>query len=404
MAWTELENGGVLAPQGFTGQAAACGIKQIDSEKPDLAIFTTDGPTVSAATFTTNRVQASPVRLSKQHMKTSNGDMRAVVVNSGNANACNGQAGDTAAKSMADTTALALGVNPEQVFVCSTGVIGVPMPMDRILPRIPETAQDLQRDSQPLARAIMTSDTVEKRRALSLDIGGKTVVLGGMAKGAGMINPNMATMLCFITTDASVDRDWLHENVGRAVERSFNRISIDGDMSTNDTVLVLANGQTGNPVLDGAGPESEQFSQALDDLMLYLAKTIVRDGEKVTKFVELHVKGAASEGDARLAAKAVANSFLVKAAWNGSGAYWGRIMDALGYSGAVFDPDKVSIDYEDRPAVRNGCGTRLAQSELDEITRRNEFSITMNLGTGSAGHTVYTTDISQGFIEFNQVE
>lgn len=397
----DIEDGGVTTPLGFQAGAAACGIKRPDSSKLDLMILYTPHPSVAAAVFTSNRVQAAPVRVSREHL--SQDEIRAVIVNSGNANACNGQQGLDDAREMAALTATTLDLRPTQVFVCSTGVIGKPMPMDRLRANIGEAAK-LGDDPRPPALAIMTSDTVPKYCAVELPIGDKTVRIGAMTKGAGMICPNMATMLCFITTDAAIERPCLQALTKRAVEHSFNRITIDGDMSTNDTVLVLANGQAGNAVIREATAEAEAFHEALHEVMLRLAKAMVRDAEKATRFIELVVRGASSEADAHTVAKAVANSILVKCMWNGGQPYWGRIMHAIGYSGVEIVEERIAIDFNDVPAARGGTSAGTPVAIMRAETDRPEHRVTIDLGLGQAEATVYTSDISENFVEFNLLD
>jgi glutamate N-acetyltransferase / amino-acid N-acetyltransferase len=334
--------GGVTSPRGFVAGSAFCGIKAANKSKPDIALIYSREKSVAAATFTTNRVRAAPVRVSAAHFKSA--EVRAIIANSGNANACTGVTGIEHAKRMAKAAAAALGLRERQVLVCSTGRIGVPLPIKKMeqtiagLPKVLQTGGSLK-----AARAIMTSDTFPKEVAVEFEIGGKPVRIGGIAKGAGMIDPNMATMLCFITTDAAIGRKDLQRALLNAVQQSFNRITIDGDMSTNDTVLVLANGLAGHTRLKPSQPAFKIFQNALNYVTCHLARMIVEDGEGVTKFVEVNVKGAASLKDARVAAEAVANSTLVKCAWFGGDPNWGRIIDAIGYSGARVREEMVDI-------------------------------------------------------------
>ncbi len=396
-----LEGQGVTTPKGFRAGTACCGIKDPSSSKLDLMILHTPHPAVSAATFTRNRVQAAPVRVTKAHMAED--EIQAVVVTSGNANSCNGSQGLDDAREMAALTASQLGLRPTQVAVSSTGVIGKPLPMDRIRPKIAEAAQ-LGDDPRPPALAIMTSDAVPKYLALELSLGGQTVRLGAMTKGAGMICPNMATMLCYVTTDALIEKDALQQATRAAVERSFNRITIDGDMSTNDTVLVLANGQAENPAIVAGSEEATQFQDALQGLLLRLAKAMIHDAEKATRFIELKVRGAASEADAVTVAKTVANSVLVKCMWNGGQPYWGRIMHAVGYSGVDVEEEKIAIDFNDVPATRGGTSAGTPFSILRKETDRPEHRVTIDLGLGEAKATIYTSDLSEHFVEFNLLD
>ncbi len=398
----EIAGGGVTAPEGFLAGAASCGIKNPDSDKLDLMILSSAHPTVTAATFTSNRVQAAPVRVTREHLATED-DVRAVIVSSGNANACTGAQGMADAREMAALAAERLNLRPSQVAVCSTGVIGKPLPMERIRPKIDEAAT-LGDDPLRPTLAIMTSDTVPKYSAVELPIGDRMVRIGAMTKGAGMICPNMATMLCFVTTDAAVDPDCLQALTKRAVDRSFNRITIDGDMSTNDTVLVMANGQAGNAVITVGTPEAEALGEALRHVLLGLAKAMIRDAEKATRFIELEVRGARTEPEAHTVAKAVANSVLVKCMWNGGQPYWGRVMHAIGYSGVDIVEERIAIDFNDVPAARGGISAGTPVEVMREETDQAEHRLVIDLGLGEAGSIVYTSDISEKFVEFNLLD
>ena len=268
-----------------------------------------------------------------------------------------------------------------------------------------ETAAKLGEDPLPPTLAIMTSDTVPKYRAMDVALGnGQSVKIGAMTKGAGMICPNMATMLCFITTDAAITPDCLRGLTKRAVKYTFNRITVEGDMSTNDTVLVLANGLAGNTVIESDSPEAKAFYEALHDMMLSLAKAMIRDAEKATRFIELTVHGAASEEDAHTVAKAVANSVLVKCMWNAGQPYWGRVMHAIGYAGVDVEESKISIDFNDVPATRQGIAAGTSVAMMREATDADEHRLTIDLGLGEASATVYTTDLNENFVEFNLLD
>ncbi|MFT4640888.1 MAG: glutamate N-acetyltransferase/amino-acid N-acetyltransferase [Verrucomicrobiales bacterium] len=397
----DIDGGGVTTPLGFRAGAVACGIKKVGSDKLDLMILHTPHPTVAAATFTSNHVAAAPVSVSRKHVAED--EIRAVIVNSGNANACNGEQGLADAHEMCALAAAKFDLRPSQVFVCSTGVIGKHLPMDRIRAKIDAAAQ-LGDDPLPPVKAIMTSDTVPKYRAVELMIGEHPVRIGAMTKGSGMICPNMATMLCFITTDVAMDRPCLQKLTKRAVDYSFNRITIDGDMSTNDTVLVLANGQAGNAVVREGSPEADAFYEALHDVMLSLAKAMIHDAEKATRFIELEVRGALTEADAHTVAKSVANSVLVKCMWNAGQPYWGRIMHAIGYAGVEVVEEKISIDFNDVPATRLGTSAGTAIEVMRAETDRLEHRVVIDLGLGEAAATVYTSDISENFVEFNLLD
>jgi glutamate N-acetyltransferase/amino-acid N-acetyltransferase len=402
MSYTEIA-GGVTAPRGFLAGSAYCGIKATNLDRPDIALVHTANACVAAGTFTTNRVKAAPVRVSIMNLRSP--DVRAIVANAGNANACTGIKGIENAKRMVRATADALGLKERQVLVCSTGRIGVPLPIDKIeqtIAALPGACSE--QGSHAAACAIMTSDTRPKEIAVEIEIDGVPVRIGGIAKGAGMIDPNMATMLCFLTTDAVIDKKLLQRALSVSVEQSFNRITIDGDMSTNDTVLKLANGLAENKALRYGTPAFKTFQRGLDHVTRHLARMIVEDGEGVTKFVEVHVHGGASLSDARRAAEAVANSNLVKCAWFGNDPNWGRLMDAVGYSGAKMREELVDIYYEGVLAVKGGMASKTPMAKLQEIVSAQRFAITIDLHMGSAEYSVYTTDLSVDYVKLNMGE
>jgi glutamate N-acetyltransferase/amino-acid N-acetyltransferase len=357
--------------------------------------------------FTSNQVCAAPVKISAKHAAGKRA--RAIVVNSGNANACTGVRGLADAKLMTGITGKRLGVSAREVLVGSTGRIGVKMPMANVERGILEAADRLTRSraaARDAAEAIMTSDTRRKEIAVEFELAGVPVRIGGICKGAGMIQPAMtphATMLAFITTDAAVESVFLKEALKRAVAQSFNRITVDGDMSTNDTVLILANGLAGN-----ATPDQETFQRALNFVALELAKMIVRDGEGVTRFITLHVHGARTPGDAEAVARSVANSTLVKTSWFGGDPNWGRILCAMGYSSAKIDETKVDVGYS-RPgktkvtfAVRRGQPTRVALQTLGAIVAEAEFDLHIFLNNGRSDYVFYTSDLTEEYVEFNK--
>jgi glutamate N-acetyltransferase/amino-acid N-acetyltransferase len=402
MSYTEI-TGGVTAAQGFLAGSAYCGIKATNQDKADIALIYSPQPTFAAGTFTTNRVKAAPVRVSMVNVRSA--DVRAIVANAGNANACTGVKGIENAKRMAAATATALGLKDRQVLVCSTGRIGVQLPIEKMestIAKLPETCDAC--GSHAAARAIMTSDTKPKEIAVEVELDDTPVRIGGIAKGAGMIDPNMATMLSFITTDAVIDKKLLQRALSVSVEQSFNRITIDGDMSTNDTVLMLANGLAGNKALRYNTSAFKLFQRALDHVTRHLARLIVEDGEGVTKFVEVHVRGAANHSDARRAAEAVANSKLVKCAWFGNDPNWGRLMDAIGYSGAKLREELVDIYYDGVLGVKGGMSSKTPFAKLQELVSSPHFSITVDLHLGSAEYSVYTTDLSVDYVKLNMGE
>ncbi len=395
--------GGVCAAKGFVGNAVSCGIKNPDSDRLDLALVYSEAPCQAAGAFTQNRVKAAPVRMTQSHLRAN--PVRAIITNSGNANACTGITGLSDARIMARTTGKLLGIRQREVAVGSTGVIGIPLPMMRIEPKLEELVAGIARNKgNDIAKSIITSDTHEKEFAISFEFEGQRIRIGGCAKGAGMINPNMATMLCYITTDANVAKACLDRAVQDAVQNTFNRITIDGDTSTNDTVLVLANGEAGNKTFKRGGKGCQIFSHALQFVMNKLAKAIVRDGERVTKFVTVEVKGAASKSDAKKVAEAVANSSLVKASWNGEDPNWGRIIHAVGYSGANVREEVIDILFNKKQACTGGLQAKTNPEVLRNIVRNREFTITIELNRGKGDYHIYAADLSPEYVDFNRSE
>lgn len=396
-----IKGGGVTSAQGFQAAGVACGIKP-RGEK-DLALIVSEVPAEAAATFTTNLVKAAPVKVSMQHM--SNGKMRGVVINAGCANACTGVGGIADAKAMVERAAKELKTKPREWLVCSTGRIGNRLPMPKIRKGIEKAAAKLGTDNgDEAAKAIMTTDTRRKEYAMRFKVDGRKVIIGGMAKGSGMIHPNMATMLCFITTDASIDRAALRSCVEEAVEQSFNRISVDGDTSTNDTVIVLANGLSGSNLLKSYHPQFGLFKKTLIQVMRKLARMIVEDGEGITRVVEVVVKGAVSGQDAKLAALAVAKSELIKTSWTGGDPNWGRIVAALGYSGARVREEMVEIYYDGLLAVANGQPSKTPTAKLRKLVRRPKFTITIHLHSGAGEYSILTTDLTEEYVRINKGE
>lgn len=394
--------GGVTAAKGYVANALSCGIKKPTATRLDLALVYSTEPTTSAGTFTTNRVQAACVRVSRNHLRR--GNIRAIVANSGNANACTGAAGVAVARKECSIVARELGLGASEVAVCSTGVIGLPMPMMRIEPRLPELCSGLSAEKgHDVASAIITSDTREKEIAIEIEIEGKPVRIGSCCKGAGMISPRMATMICLVCTDAGVSREDLDALVHGSVEHSFNRITIDGDMSTNDTCLVMANGASGVQI-SPSHPEWQKFADALQYVMLTQAWHIVQDGERVTKFVTVRVVGAPTPLEARKVAEGVAKSSLVKSSWNGGDPNWGRIIHAVGYSGSRVREEKVDIDIAGLPACRGGRQTDTPSDDLRDRVQAREFEVLINLNLGKEEYVVYTTDLSPEYVDFNRSE
>ena len=389
--------GGVTAPQGF----AAAGVSaQIKNETKDVALIYSDHEAAAAGVFTTNKVKAAPVRLTLENISA--GKARAIVVNSGNANACNGPQGLLDARAMAVKVGELLQIPAEQVLVGSTGVIGQPMPMDRVLAGIEAAVPALSRDGgSAAAEAIMTTDTFAKEAAVIVKLGDYDVTIGGMAKGSGMIHPNMATMLGFITTDAAIDSSMLKKALTDIADRTFNMITVDGDTSTNDMLLVLANGSAGNPVINSDGPFFNIFCTALDKVCRKLAVAIAGDGEGATKLLEVRVRGANSPEDAKKVAKAVAGSSLVKAAVFGNDANWGRVICAAGYSGADFDPDQVDIFIGSVKVAENGAALPFdeEQAAIELAEKQVIFSLDLKVGNYSA--TAWGCDLTYDYVRIN---
>ncbi len=389
---------GVTFPDGFLASGIACGIKP--DGRPDLALVVSEETATAAGVFTTNRIQAAPVRVSR--IRIEQGRARAVVLNSGNANACTGERGMEDALRTTTIAAERLGILPEEVLVCSTGPIGVPLPVERIVSALPEAVERLDPDGGPAAAAaILTTDTKPKESGRSISTGEGEIRIGGMAKGAGMICPGMATMLAVITTDATIDAPDLQRWLREIVDGTFNRITVDGDRSTNDTVLVLANGWSGVRA-DPGTPAGRKFREALFEVCSDLARRIVADGEGATKLVTVRVTGAADPADAERAARAVAGSMLVKCSWFGGDPNWGRILDAVGYCGAELDPDRVAVWFDE---IAVAAGGRAVGEEAAEAARaaaaRREFSVRVDLGRGASEAVVLTTDLSPEYVRIN---
>ncbi|HSJ03431.1 MAG: bifunctional glutamate N-acetyltransferase/amino-acid acetyltransferase ArgJ [Verrucomicrobium sp.] len=396
-------SGGVTAPKGFRAGAISCGIKNPTATRLDLTLIASDLPTATEACFTTSRVKAGCVRVSQQHVKV--GDVRAIIANSGNANACTGPQGIRDAKAMTKAVGEKLGVKMRQVLVCSTGIIGMPMPIERIVPRVGDLVESLHpKGSDKAAQAIMTSDTKPKTIAIEVECEGQTFRVGGIAKGAGMICPNMATMLAFITTDAKVEQSELKRATQAAVEQTFNRITIDGDTSTNDTVIVMSNGASDAPLIKSKSACTEIFRAALRHVMMQLAKMIVSDGERVTKFVEIRVQGARTYQDAKAVAETVAKSLLVKCSWHGGDPNWGRVMHAVGYAKARIREELVDIYFGGLCATKGGLATNTPVKELEKVTAKPKFTVTIDLNLGDASYNVFTTDLSAEYVDFNSSE
>ncbi len=425
-----LIEGSVTSPQGFRAAGVFCDIKRLGTGKGsdkglkrDLMLIASDCPATVAGMFTTNQVCAAPVKVSIP--AASKAKAQAVVSNSGNANACTGRQGMKDAQKMVATAAKALGIAVEDMLVCSTGRIGLPMPMDRVLLGIKDAAGKLDNSraaAAHAAEAIMTSDSVSKEVAVAFKLGDKTVTIGGISKGAGMIEPGMsptgkrprsvplhATMLGFITSDAAISSKALKSALRQAVALSFNRITIDGDMSTNDTVLALSNGTAGNPAITSLqSPEGKLFQEALNRVCLTLAQKIVSDGEGVTRVITIKVTGAKTHLDADRAARWVGNSVLVKTSWFGGDPNWGRIIDALGYSPAKIVEEKVDLGYSAPGSkditwsLRRGLPTKVDFATLCACVAPAEFDLHIRLNLGQGKATVYACDLSEEYVDFNK--
>jgi glutamate N-acetyltransferase / amino-acid N-acetyltransferase len=390
--------GGITAPQGFVAAGMYSGIRKV---KKDLGLIVSEVPATVGGVFTLNRAQAAPILVDKAQLKRSS-LCSAIVVNSGNANACTGERGLNDAWDMVKATAAAVKVPEEHVMVSSTGVIGQYLPMQKILSAIPELARKLSRSgNSDAAESIMTTDTYPKEAAVKFTLGDAIVTIGGAAKGSGMIAPNMATMLAFITTDVVIAQPLLAKALKAATNKSFNRITVDGDMSTNDQVLVLANGLAKNPPLTENSEEFQLFCAALEYVLIKLAKMIARDGEGATKLVEIMVKGARTEEEAAQAAQAVANSNLVKTAIHGADANWGRILAAVGYSGIDFNPDNVEISFNDLPILKRNYEVVLDEEKGRQTLLQENIIVMIDLNQGNQFARFWTCDLTKEYVHIN---
>ena len=392
-------SGGITTVPGIRASGVHGGLKS-DNQK-DVALIVADSPAVAAGVFTRNRVCAATVLLSREHLNDQ--VAQAIVVNSGNANACTGEQGLDNARKMAALVGDRLNVNPKNVLVSSTGVIGVQLPMNAIIRGIERAAGTLHEDGgHDAAQAIMTTDTVPKEIAVEIEVGGHTVRIGGMTKGAGMIAPNMATMLAFLATDVNIAAAPLQEALWKSVNKSFNRVTIDSDRSTNDTVQILATGSARNPeITEASGDSYDAFREGLEFVSIELAKKIARDGEGATKMIEVVVKNSKSEAEAESAARAVAESPLVKTAVFGKDANWGRIMMAVGKSEAQFDPYQVDVWLGDYQLVKAGMDSGFDEEKATQLFSEDTVTITVDLHAGDAQATMWTCDYSYDYIKIN---
>lgn len=396
-----LERGGLTSPRGYKAAGVSAGIKNGNKEKKDVAVVVSEVPAAAAGVYTTSAVQAAPLTVTKASV-SKKGLLQAVVVNSGNANACTGDQGQTDAKQMQVLTAESLNIDPELVGVASTGVIGVLLPMERVASGIREACGKVSiAGGVDFAEAIMTTDLIDKQIAVRIEIDGRPVTIGGTAKGSGMIHPNMATMLGFITTDATVEPIALQDALKEVTNRTFNRITVDGDTSTNDMVVVLANGMAENSPLNTAHEGWSNFLQALEYVALHLAKAIARDGEGATRLIVAEVNGAQSEQDAEKVAKTIVGSSLVKTAVFGADANWGRLMMATGRSGAAIDANRVDIWIGDIQVAANGMGLAFDETAAAEELRKDPVVFKVNLNLGEANATAYGCDLTYEYVKIN---
>lgn len=400
---TIIKDGNICSPKGFKSSGVKCGLK-VSGDK-DIALIVSDVPAIAAALFTSSKVQAAPVLISKEQIANSK-TFRAIIANSGNANACTGEVGLRDSQQTIELLASELNIPKDEILISSTGRIGVNLPMDNIKAGIPLAVKALStKGGNDTSAAIMTTDTVPKEIAVTFKIDNHDITIAGIAKGAGMIAPNMelphATMLSYITTDALIDQELLNCTLNSANQESFNKITVDGDMSTNDTVYILANGLADNRCIEKDTPEAELFLKALREVMEKLAKDIVLDGEGITKFVTVQVVNANSASDAKLVTRAISDSLLCKTAWFGCDPNWGRIIAAAGYSGAQFDATKINLHYNDLPVVLNGIDAGTKESDLVKLMKQDKFTITVDLNNGDYSDEMWTNDISYEYVKIN---
>lgn len=388
--------GTVTTPRGFRAAGAHCGIKP---EAPDLALIVSENPAAAAGTFTQIKTRSAPVTINETKLKA--GRAQAVIINSGNANAATGARGFADARAMTVAVATTLGISDDLVLGTSTGVIGRPLPIEKITAAVPALAAALGPDGMAAARAIMTTDAFTKTAAAEVDLGDGVVKIGGIAKGAGMIHPNMATMIAVITTDAAIEPVTLRTALRVAVNKTFNCISVDGDTSTSDSVFVLANGASGTARIASDGDRYAAFLAGLTEVAGRLARLIVQDGEGTTRVVEITVRGAASDADARLAGQTVMTSLLVKTAFHGAELNWGRITAAVGRSGADVDPDRLALAIGDVWIVKNGVGLPETYATAEPLLREKDVRVTIDLGLGQGTFTGWTSDLGETYVKIN---
>ena len=400
-----FEDGSVTSAKGFKTTSCAAGIKY--KERQDMALIYSEVPCQAAGTFTKNIVKAAPVKWDKKVVDES-AYVQAVVINAGIANACTGEEGMKACEDTAKSAGEILGIEPFAVCVASTGVIGMQLPLDRIANGVKMMAPELSESGEAglaAAKAIMTTDTIPKHIAVTVQIGGKDVTVGGMCKGSGMIHPNMCTMLGFITTDAAISKELLQEALSEDIKDTYNRVSVDGDTSTNDTVLLLANGMAGNPVIDKHGEDFDAFKAALHEVNQYLCRKIAGDGEGATALFEVKMIGAATKEQAVTLAKSVVTSSLTKAAIFGHDANWGRILCAMGYSGAEFDPEKVDLYFESANGriliIKDGVAVDYSEEEATKILSAKEVTAIADVKMGDCEATAWGCDLTYDYVKIN---
>jgi glutamate N-acetyltransferase/amino-acid N-acetyltransferase len=393
-----VPGGTVTSPQGFFAGAVSAGINKRAVGKLDLAVLFSEKPCTAAGVFTTSRLQGAPVQLTRQRLEK--GRAGAVVVNSGCSNSFTGEHGLVDAAEMASLVAVGIGIEPEEVLVASTGVIGVPLPMKLIRPAV-EMIVMSREGGHDLAKAMMTTDTTPKDTAVSVRLGESEFTIGGAAKGSGMIHPDMATLLCFLTTDAVVEVGFLRSALKEAVDASFNMVSIDGDTSPSDMVLVLANGLAGGEPITAGSPLASAFEQALERVCLHLARLIAADGEGASRLIEVAVEGAADLAQARKAARAAVSSALVKAAIHGADPNWGRVVAAVGRSGADMDEARIDLYLGDIQVVKAGRALKAARREINELLRGKEINLRVGLNLGEGRATAWGCDLSEEYVAIN---
>ena len=404
---SETIRGGITAPLGFKANGIFCGIKK--SRKRDLMLIASESPCTAAGVFTTNQLKAACVQFDVKQLRK--GQAQAILANSGNANCLTGPAGRRHNAQMAESAAKALGISPALVLTASTGVIGQRLPIHRVLDGMQELAEGLRtgpQASEDAAEAILTTDLVTKEKALKIRVGGRSVRIGAISKGSGMMHPYMtpggqrqATMLCFVTTDAAISEPALRSALNRSTGRSFNMVSVDGDQSTNDMVLILANGKARNPVIREKTPEYRKFLDALEHICIDMAKAMIRDAEGATKFVEIAVKNAKTSEDARSVAMSIACSKLVKTALYGCDPNWGRIAASIGYSAVGIDPAKLQIKIGPYAVLKGEQGVRQNEAALARIFKKQDIRITVDLGLGARNAVVWTSDLSTQYVKIN---